>query len=93
MRLAAGLPRAETKPCKSFLNFRTAHEQLPEEPRSVILYHNHLRALVDSQVPLRKPVILLAECIIEAELSEQPVSVIVVEISHCIKRLFRGIGY
>src|ERR1700733_12533935 len=69
-----------------------AHEQLPDETRSVILDHDHDRPLADREVTVGVPVILLAETVDEAVPSPNLVAEIVIEVSKRPHRLCRRVG-
>ena len=61
------------------------HEELPQQPRPVILNHHGYRALVDGEVASGIPVVRLAEGIIEAIGSEDFIAHLV-EMPHHLQR-------
>src|ERR1700683_3330560 len=69
-----------------------AHEQLPDEARSVILDHDHDRPLADREVTVGVPLVLLTESIDEAVPSPNLVAEIVIEVSKRRHRLGRRVG-
>src|SRR5579862_1972865 len=91
MRGDARLAR-EAKPAQSRLHFRNAHEQLPQQPGTMILHHDDNGPLIDGDVGVSVPVPLLAESIGKSVTPPELLAMLVKKVTQSAHHFARRVG-